>query len=211
MSQIYKLFYNNRMLQLIDDTENMNLCKNEKLHIYSNPADLIITIRTFEKDMSIQTLYVQAKNKIGEVLEVIKSMYEYVSAAGGIVVNSKNELLFIHRFNKWDLPKGHVERNESIEKAAVREVIEETAVKGLTMGKYLGSTFHVYFLFNRWCVKETHYYKMFTSSNAPLIPQLSEAIEEAKWVPLSDVANILDKSYTSIKVFVLDHSEELLN
>lgn len=199
------------MLQLIDDTENIDLSENEKLYIYSNPADFIITIRAFEKNMAIQTLYVQTKNKINEVLDVIKSMYEYVSAAGGIVVNSKNELLFIHRFNKWDLPKGHVEIDEPIAEAAVREVIEETAVKDLTMGDYLGSTFHIYFLFNRWCVKETHYYKMFTSSEAELIPQMSEAIVEARWINQSALPQILDKSYTSIKVFVLDHLAELLS
>ena len=199
------------MLQLIDETEIMDLSDHEKLHIYSNPADLIITIRAFEKEMSIQTLYVKAKNKIEEALAVVKSMYEYVSAAGGIVVNSKNELLFIHRFNKWDLPKGHVEQNEPIAEAAIREVIEETAVKDLTMGEYLGSTFHIYFLFNRWCVKETHYYKMRTSSKAELIPQLSEAIVEAQWISRSALPHILEKSYTSIKVFVLDHLNELLS
>lgn len=197
------------MLQLIDDHENIDLSNNEKVYFYSDPSDLIITIRAFEKNPSIQTLYIQAKGQINEVLDIIKSLYEYVSAAGGIVVNSKNELLFIHRFNKWDLPKGHVEPNEPIKEAAMREVIEETEVKELTLGEYLGSTFHVYFLFNRWCVKETHYYKMFSSSEAELVPQSSEAIEEAKWIGQSNLSQILDKSYYSIKIFVLDHFQEL--
>ena len=48
--------------------------------------------------------------------------------AGGLVVNQYNEVLFIFRKNLWDLPKGKIEFYETLEKAALREVIEETGV-----------------------------------------------------------------------------------
>lgn len=193
------------MVKIMDYIENGILKENEKRYIYSNPSDFIITIRAFEKNLSINTLLIEAKDKTEEALSVIKSMYQYVSAAGGIVLNKNRELLFIHRFNKWDLPKGHVEEGESIDDAAIREVIEETAVESLKIESYIGSTFHIYFLFNTWCIKETHYFLMNTTSNAPLVPQLSEAIVAATWIKKEQVLETLNKSYTSIKAFIIDN------
>lgn len=193
------------MVKIMDYIENGILKENEKRYIYSNPSDLIITIRAFEKNLTINTLLLEAKDKTEEVLSVIKSMYQYVSAAGGIVINKNRELLFIHRFNKWDLPKGHVEKNESIEDAAIREVIEETAVESLKLESHIGSTFHIYFLFNTWCIKETHYYLMSTTSTSPLVPQLSEAIVAATWIKKEQIMETLNKSYTSIKAFIIDN------
>src|SRR5262245_43144571 len=57
--------------------------------------------------------------------------FHLIEAAGGIVQNDKKELLFIHRLGKWDLPKGKIEKKESPETCAVREVEEETGVTNL--------------------------------------------------------------------------------
>ncbi len=46
----------------------------------------------------------------------------------GLVVNQYNEVLLIFRKNLWDLPKGKIEFYETLEKAALREVVEETGV-----------------------------------------------------------------------------------
>lgn len=203
MAQIYKLFYNNRCLILIDDIKNAVLHSGDKYYEYTSPADLIITIRGFEKEPETNILFVYSLDKLEEVLSVVKSMYIYVVAAGGVVKNSKEELLFIHRFNKWDLPKGHVEAGEAIPDAAVREVVEETSVENIKLGPYLGSTFHVYILYNEWCLKETHYYEMLTDNNAKLIPQTAEAITEAKWIGADLLPYTLSKSYPSIRDFIL--------
>ena len=42
------------------------------------------------------------------------STFNVVSAAGGLVVNPKNEILFIYRSYKWDLPKGRIEKGETV-------------------------------------------------------------------------------------------------
>lgn len=209
MSQIYKLFYNNRKVVVLENCENHDFQLDTKVYNYINPSDLIITVRAFMKNIEIQTLFIVASKKVDEVFSILKSIYNYVSAAGGIVRNSNNELLFIYRFNKWDLPKGHVEEGETHDQTAYREVIEETSVKELVLDKYLGSTFHIYYMSNKWCIKETHYYLMFTNSNEKLIPQLSEAIVDARWVGKSNIIDVLDKSYASIQSFVHEKLEDL--
>lgn len=51
--------------------------------------------------------------------------------AGGILANSKNEILLQKRsdFNAWGLPGGALEFGESAQEACVREFLEETGLK----------------------------------------------------------------------------------
>ena len=71
-------------------------------------------------------------------------IFKIVEAAGGLVKNSNGAYLFIFRNKRWDLPKGKVQKNEIINEAAIREVIEETGVKNLRIKKSLPTTYHVY-------------------------------------------------------------------
>ena len=54
-------------------------------------------------------------------------------SAGGIVWNSKtkNILLIKDSYGRWALPKGVIEKGETSEQAAIREVQEETGLKNL--------------------------------------------------------------------------------
>lgn len=57
-----------------------------------------------------------------------------VAAVGGLVVNQKQELLFVRRARdpgkgKWGLPGGFVDPGENAEQATIREVQEETQLK----------------------------------------------------------------------------------
>ena len=70
---------------------------------------------------NISSLRIIAKDTQKTFKKLLKLMPNII-AAGGKVVNSKNEILFIYRNNKWDLPKGKAERNENIAETALREV-----------------------------------------------------------------------------------------
>src|SRR3954463_1653325 len=55
-----------------------------------------------------------------------------VQAAGGVVVRPDGRIAVIHRprYDDWSLPKGKLEAGESFETGALREVEEETGVRG---------------------------------------------------------------------------------
>lgn len=62
-------------------------------------------------------------------------------AAGGVVTrtrsNGRPEYLVIYRkhYDDWSLPKGKLSRGETFQRAAVREIREETGVKGPRIGR----------------------------------------------------------------------------
>jgi hypothetical protein len=70
---------------------------------------------------------------------------EVIPAAGGLVLNAKNDVLFIFRNGVWDLPKGWLDKGETIENAALREVEEECGIFNLKLIKPLVTTYHIYF------------------------------------------------------------------
>jgi 8-oxo-dGTP diphosphatase len=55
-----------------------------------------------------------------------------VLAAGGVLVRDDGRIAVIHRprYDDWSLPKGKLDPGESFEAGALREVLEETGVRG---------------------------------------------------------------------------------
>ena len=55
-----------------------------------------------------------------------------VNAAGGVVVRSDGRIAVIHRprYDDWSLPKGKLDPGETFEDGALREVEEETGIRG---------------------------------------------------------------------------------
>ena len=125
--------------------------------------------------------------------------FTLIEAAGGIVQNDKKEMLFILRLGKWDLPKGKIEKGEKMEESALREVTEETGVKGLSLKKKIGETYHVYDQFGKHFLKTSHWFYMTCSSGQELIPQVEEHITEIKWVKTIDIKEPMKNTYPSIK------------
>jgi 8-oxo-dGTP pyrophosphatase MutT (NUDIX family) len=60
---------------------------------------------------------------------------DHQRSAGGVVARGDEVLLIaLQDGRRWQLPKGHIEPGESAEAAAVREVFEETGVRGRPVG-----------------------------------------------------------------------------
>ncbi len=124
-----------------------------------------------------------------------------IIAAGGIVVNPNNEILWIFRRGYWDLPKGKLDPNESIEACAVREVMEETGMQDLVLGELILTTKHQYHdtYLNTEVEKTTYWYKMSTSKLQEGVPQTEEDIEAIAWVKKEALEPYLAKTYDTIK------------
>jgi len=114
--------------------------------------------------------------------EDFKSLYIEVPAAGGIVINELGEALFIYKRGKWDLPKGKIEEGESLEEAAVREVMEETGLKQVSIKSKLCKTKHTFKTKkNKRAIKKSYWYVM-ESEKQKVHPQLEEDIEKVEWL-----------------------------
>ncbi|MBN8663466.1 MAG: NUDIX domain-containing protein [Chitinophagales bacterium] len=122
-------------------------------------------------------------------------------AAGGLVENELGQILMIFRRGKWDLPKGKLDPQESIDECALREVKEETGLTELIMGRFICTTSHEYY--DQWLqqdvIKESHWYHMRASIYAPLIPQTEEDILEIRWVSSKEWPGLLEQSYSTIQ------------
>jgi 8-oxo-dGTP pyrophosphatase MutT (NUDIX family) len=133
------------------------------------------------------------------LLEWFESMFHIVEAAGGIVKNREGEYLFIYRHGKWDLPKGKIEADEPVEKAAIREVEEECGISELVLGKKIEPTYHIYFMNDKAILKPTYWFEMFSEDTSTLIPQLEEGITEVRWIKPENFEIVRKNTYESIK------------
>lgn len=120
-------------------------------------------------------------------------------AAGGVVTNAKGKVLFIYRNDKWDLPKGKLDKGETIEECAIREVEEETGVKKLQIENFLKTTYHIFKQNGTYKLKEVHWFAMKTSFEGKLKGQVSEGIEKVKWKGPKKIKKALTNSYINIK------------
>ncbi|MBL7788704.1 MAG: NUDIX domain-containing protein [Chitinophagales bacterium] len=132
------------------------------------------------------------------VFEELAKKFTRIQAGGGLVLNEKNQILFIFRNGKWDLPKGKVEANETAELGAVREVEEECGIKITKLDSLLNITYHTYILENKHILKSNYWYIMHADSNQKLIPQTEEGIDRVEWVDYKNIETILPQCYESI-------------
>lgn len=126
-----------------------------------------------------------------------RSQFLEIRAAGGLVVN-KDNLLFIFRNGKWDLPKGKMEAKEEVEETAVREVQEECSMTNLELVKKLIHTYHIYKLKGSWVFKQTDWFLMKSSQETGFVPQVEEGIEIVKWIAPNELQECLENSYETI-------------
>ncbi len=84
----------------------------------------------------------------------------------------------------WSLPKGHLEPGETPEDAAIREVEEETGIRGTVLAP-LG-TIDFWFVAEQRRVHKTVHHFLLEATSGELSDADIEVVEVA-WVPLTDV------------------------
>ena len=122
-----------------------------------------------------------------------------IEAAGGIVQNENKDLLFIFRRGKWDLPKGKLEENETVEICAAREIEEETGVKNLILKHKIGETYHIYEENKTMILKTSHWFYFISNEEQHTIAQTEEDISEVKWIHTRNIKEPMANTYQNIK------------
>ena len=196
---MYKVFFNQKPLiltdkiQYISDTEPLLFIK------YSSVTQIIKALKSSKNSRVF--LYHKDMDKLWKGF---KKKFPIVEAAGGLVKRTDNKLLFIFRNNKWDLPKGGVEKKELIIDAAIREVTEETGVGDIIVEKKISETYHIFKKGKRFRLKKTYWFKMSTTYMGKTNPQTEEGIEKTKWVSNKNIQDILNDAFENIRIIVLE-------
>jgi 8-oxo-dGTP pyrophosphatase MutT (NUDIX family) len=114
-----------------------------------------------------------------------KLQFRREKSAGGIVTRildgQTHVLLIRDPYGHWGFPKGHLERGERADTAAVREVMEETGLRQVAL---LGAITAIEWKFrfrNKLIQKHCEFFLM-ESQAGETRPQKSEGITECRWV-----------------------------
>ncbi|MGB1038272.1 MAG: NUDIX hydrolase, partial [Bacteroidia bacterium] len=127
------------------------------------------------------------------------SEFKYQIAAGGIVERHDGKILLMKRLGKWDLPKGKLDKGETIEECALREIEEETGAKDLSVSSSFAETFHTYYRNEKWIIKHTHWYIVKCANPDELSPQKEEDIQQVAWVDYETIDVLKIDTYPAIR------------
>ena len=191
---MYKVFFNESQLTISNQSnpEAKNILFHhetqfdEAFHLLSSNSSKFVNI--FSDD-------------IDAVWASFLNYFKHIKAAGGIVRNPQDDILFIFRLGKWDLPKGKMEEGESKEESAIREIEEECSITNLQLKRFLMPTFHIYYL-REYVIKETYWFEVFYDGVELPLPQTEEGIETVEWKKESEIPQLLENSYPNIKLLM---------
>ena len=204
-----KIFFEEGKLYLCNeiDSELEAMKENTDVRLINEPSkEEIESILRELKSLAIHT-GILLSSDIDELKKLFFGQFEFIEAAGGVVENTENELLFIFRRGKWDLPKGKLEANETIAECAEREIAEETGINNLILQQHLINTYHVYESFGKKILKKSYWYYFKTNNTLQPIAQIEEDITEAKWTKPAEVQMLLSNSYETIKEVIQTYLE----
>jgi len=192
---MYKVFIKNKPLFFIENDEDISRLDSQFVHTCNSTAQKKTILD--QHSSSENPVYVQG-DRFDEVWGLFFGNYKTVQAAGGVVINNKNQVLFIFRNGFWDLPKGKVEDDEAIEVAAIREVEEECGIRKPRIINKALVTYHTYDTYGENCIKPTHWYLMQYDGDEELLAQEEEGITNVQWVNQEDIASKMLNTYSSI-------------
>jgi len=131
-----------------------------------------------------------------------------IQRAGGIILNNKKQILIVKNFiGNWVLPKGTVEKGESLLQTAKREITEETGLvdfklNNLIPGKIIRPHYDV------GVIKHEYYFIGYSDHKGPLEPQEERHIQ-SEWFEIDEAINKL--IYKEQKEFLINNKKLILN
>ncbi len=198
-----KIYFNNKFIELLDDDiqDSQNQAIKKKYLLKGDKLKFNKIIDDFLFEPSNNSISIVSSDLFA-LLELFKTKFYYIEAAGGLI-EKDNQFLFIHRQGKWDLPKGKLEKGESLKHCAIRECEEECGIKRLVIIKQLSSTFHIYKYKKGFAIKQSYWFYMKSDYSKKLTPQIEEDIDEVKWFSKNEIETIiLNDTYFTISEVV---------
>jgi 8-oxo-dGTP pyrophosphatase MutT (NUDIX family) len=195
-----KIYFGNKPLFLCDTVD-------ETITPYMHHDDAVFidelnshTVKSMIHEMEVDKVHagVFLHADLEALRKAFYKKFTLVQAAGGLVENEKGELLMIFRRGKWDLPKGKLDKGETLEACAVREVEEETGLQRIQLLSPLPVTYHTYHEGSKYILKESYWYYMKVEGTQELIPQTGEGIDVVKWVNRENARDYYPESFPSV-------------
>lgn len=201
--------YNPKDIQFDIGIDSLEELKKENLkgHVLVNKSTIAYLEHFLEeigqnKVKKLKSITFRTKN-VDEFEFFLTKQLKQVEAAGGLVTKD-DKILMIFRLGKWDLPKGKLEKGETIEEGAIREVEEECGVKVKIIDS-LDETWHTYNRKKKLHIKKTYWYLMECLDDADMCPQIEEDIEKVEWKTEKQAVKLLDKTYKNIRKVVKNY------
>lgn len=192
-----KIFYNDRILAFCEDASS-DIQSAKILHFDDNTES---AIKLFLNSSNGYNLVILGASD-DAALCLLKKVFTVIEAGGGRVVDKQGRMLFIFRSGRWDLPKGWLEKCETLDQCAVREVCEECGLNAADIvneGKLI-TTYHIYPFKDGFALKVTHWYRMKYTGTGTTKPQTEEDITEVKWVSESEMEEVKRNTYGNIRM-----------
>ena len=196
---MYKVFFNGKFIKFTSEVITHD-DSSPFFYIKFSNAKLIIAALKSKKVKGVYLYHPDDKKLWKHFLK----RFPLVVAAGGVVQHANKKILFIYRNDKWDMPKGRVEKHETISDGALREVMEETGVRDLILKKPLSITYHIFSSNGKFKLKKTHWYLMYTNYEGILVPQFEEGILQAVWKTRDQLPKMMKNAYENIKSLIED-------
>jgi len=191
---MYKVFIENRPIIFAQNDallKNTYCIASELLE--KGEEDLALIVKSVPKKKNIVVL----SDQIEEEFTRIFKDYDYIEAAGGIV-KRKKKYLFIKRNGFWDIPKGKLEKKESIEEGAIREIEEECGIIGPSIQERICITYHTYRFKEKPTIKKTYWFALEYDGQKQVNGQLDEGITKVEWLKMDELKKVFKNTYPSI-------------
>ncbi len=199
---MYKIYINDHLLMLAKKSDVYDF-DNESVKCvpyFGKGKFLLNYVDKLEKSSQFTSILLYT-DKLSDLWLDFKGLYKRITAAGGIVINELDQVLFIDRLNRWDLPKGKKESGEENDETALREVMEETGLQ-CDILKKCGVTYHTYRNGKgRRVLKKTHWYVM-RPQNQQVKVQEEEHIVGYQWISANEFLSSGLPTYNSIKMIL---------
>ena len=195
-----KIYFDDKPLFLCDEVD-------ASLQPYVHHDDTVFidelnlhTVKSMIHEMQKPSVHagVFFNNDLEELKGTFFKKFTMVKAGGGFILNENNAVLMMFRRGKWDLPKGKLDKKETIEECAVRETEEETGLKNIELISPLITTHHTYHEGTKSIMKETSWFRMKVTGDQKLVPQASEQISKLEWVNKDDLEKYKKNSFPSV-------------